>query len=596
MVDWVGGTDGELSYSFYPALDGTYEIHVGADPNDCGNCWAYELKLFEGEEPIDWDTPTSLANGIYVDNRNGTGAVTISNVNNRWFGNNSAYRHRGSFERRGHPERHGPERFRARRRVDQQHLRVTGAPGVTLTSVNFSNNDLTSAHIMTRGPVTVTNSEQGGNRSYGFYINNEAGTALSPITMTNVNLNNWGTTETGVYLRSDGAVTLTNVTSNGNGNDGFDIQADGAVKFTLVNAYGNDGYGAYVVTPGTFTILSSPTGISWFTDNSDTGLYVEAGGAISLGKVNAMNNGWREEGSGNPVTYAHGIYLENTNGLGASAITLTSVTANHNTMDGIFIDTNGAVTVNTLQVNDNDLYGLYIDQSTAPNSTKAITLNLVTANDNGWDVDNINGWDGIYVDAKGSIITNSITLINNAASGAVFFNRYDGATGTVTMLNTLGSKVNVVVSNGHSNGMGSGVSIISNGAVTISQLESIMNALNGLDVNNQSTGIIKPAVTLNNVITRFNIVGLSVKSSGVVTINTSWATNNTQDGIYIDTDNHVNILNTASVMNNWTGIFVYNSGGPFTLKLTGSAWFGNLRDDPYPDTNLMKIGVWTVVY
>jgi len=159
------------------------------------------------------------------------------------------------------------------------------------------------------------------------------------------------------------------------------------------------------------------------------------------------------------------------------------------------------------------------------------------------------------------------------------------------MLNTLGYKTNVMVANGQS-----GVYISSNGAVTVNQLESIYNTLDGLDVTNDSTATVKPAVTLNNIITRYNTVGLYVKSTGVVTINTSWSTNNTGDGIAVHTNNNVNILNTASIMNDRSGIWVENSAGKPTLKLTGSAWFGNLRNPVIGDKNLLLGGDWFVVY
>jgi hypothetical protein len=349
-----------------------------------------------------------------------------------------------------------------------------------------------------------------------------------------------------------------------------------------VSAQWNNGYGAHVVTPGTFTVVGSTTGSTWFSGNSGTGLYVVAGGAISLTKVNSGDNGWRDEITGDPTTYGNGIYLDSTNTLGTAAISLTNVSSTNNTLDGLYIETIGAVTANTLKVENNTDWGLYLDQTGALDSTKAITLNLVTASGNGKD--------GVYVNARGSITTNTLWALNNGDSGAVLYNRNVGSTGSVTMLNTLGYKTNVMVANGDS-----GVFVSSYGAVTISQLESIYNTLDGLDVINNSTATFKPTVTLNNVITRYNLVGMDVKSSGVVTINTSWSTNNTNDGIAVHANNNVNILNTAAIMNGWSGIWAENDTGSWPLKLTGSAWFGNNRAD-LGYANLAKTGTWTVSY
>jgi hypothetical protein len=373
------------------------------------------------------------------------------------------------------------------------------------------------------------------------------------------------------------------VHSSGNNDAGLDIVAGGAVKFNLVVANDNDGYGAQVITPGSFTLMGPTTDHSRFNRNTSTGLYVQAGGAISLTNLYVASNGSRDD-AGDPETYANGIYLSSTNG---APISLTSITSNRNTLDGVYIDTLGAVTVNTLNLNDNTAYGLYLDQVDALDSSKPIILNLVTANNNGWDP--VTNYDGLYVTTKGPITVNTLSAMNNAASGAVLYNRNLGATGTVTVLNTLGYKSNMALFNG-----GVGLAIYSNGAVSISQLETLYNGADGLYIKNNNDTL-KPLVNISNVITRYNTVGMYVESSGVVTINTSWAVDNDQDGISVHTNNNVNILNTASLMNGWSGIFAENSIGTWTLKLTGSAWFGNNRASlGYP--NLGWLGNWTLVY
>ncbi len=459
--------DGSLTCSITDlGEDGVYQIMISS--LDDVNSGSYEMNLYEGATPSTWTNKASLANGIHVDNHEGTGAVSISNKTNRVVENNSA---------------------------------------------------------------------------------------------------------TGVLLISHGAVTLTNVISDENGNAGIDIETSGAVKFTQVSAYSNIGSGASVETPGTFTILASTTDSSWFTRNSSTGLYVEVGGAISLSKVVAGGN----EG--------YGIDLWNTNASGTAPITLSNVNSSGNSGIGLNILTKGAVTGNTITVNDNDEYGMYLDQTEALDSSKAIILNLVSASNNYYD--------GVYVNVMGSITTNTIWAMWNGLSGSGtgvgLVNRNPNSTGSVTMLNSLGYKTNFMIGNGSS-----GVYISSFGAVNISQLESISNSGDGLDLVNTNTTL-KPAVTLNNVITRNNLVGIDVESSGVVTIKTSWSTNNSEDGIRLLTSNNANILNTASTMNGFSGIWANNNGiGTLTLKLTGSAWFGNSRAGSY--ANLNKTGNWTIVY
>ena len=586
---------------FTPVDTGTYQILVEAADN--WNGYEYEIKLYEGDTEPTWGDPfENPANGIYVDNRGGIGGVTISNAYSRWNSNNSGtdvvIHSQGAVTLKNMDLNDSGE---GGLWVDNT-KDGAGASSVTLTNVNFNVNDGDAAYILTEGAVTVNSSNSGSNMGGGFYVDNTHESAISPITFTNVSVDGYfgrdlGFTYPGIYLRSNGAVTFTNVNSSQFGGNGIDIDADGAVKFTEVGADSNLGYGARVITLSTFTIVGSPTGFSWFNNNLLDGLDVDAVGAISITKVYAGNNGFDRD-TGDYAESAIGIRLISSNMFGTAPISLTNVTSNHNTADGLRIETLGAVTINTLTMNDNINYGISIDQSNALDSSKAITLNLVTVNNNGFDSSYTNGWDGLYVLAKGSITVNTLIALNNAATGAVLIN--DDGTGAVTMLNTLGNKYNVVVGNGRGyNGDQShtGLFIRSKGAVTINQLETIFNTGDGLDVYNENATL-KPAVKLTNVISRGNLVGMFVRSTGVVTIDKSWATDNGQDGISVHTNNHVNILNTASLMNNWTGIWVESDSGKWKLTLTGSAWFGNLRNDPDPaDRNLLLWGDWDpIVY
>ena len=188
----------------------------------------------------------------------------------------------------------------------------------------------------------------------------------------------------------------------------------------------------------------------------------------------------------------------------------------------------------------NNGFGLYIDQSNATDSLKPIALNKVFANNNGED--------GIYVDAMGSITTNFLITNNNQLNGLNLKNNNSvvgsptvKSTGTITMLNTLGQ--NLAVGNGFSwewndvelrwdqvpNGL-VGVNFQSFGTVTINQLQTILNGGNGLVVDNTNTSL-KPVVTLNSVISSENeVTGIFAKSSGVITINTSWVASNMEMG------------------------------------------------------------------
>ncbi len=579
--------DGTVILTFTDlTMDGQYQIHLGSMYD--WNGYGYEMKLYEGEAPIIFSEPDLSANGIYVDNHTGTGAVTITNTYNRWNSNNSgtnvAVLSSGVVSLKGMDlNDSGDDGL-----LVNNTTAIAGSPGVTLTGVNYSNNDGDATYIITKGAVVVKTADLNNNWGRGFYVDNKNfGSALSPITFTNVNMNGWGSSEPGIYLRSRGIVTFTNITSDGNGGAGMDIDTLGAVTFTNTSAWGNSGYGAHVVTPGIFTLNAPVEGFNWFGNNQDNGLFVEAGGKITLNKVKAQNNG--KDWGNNYVSDAYGIYLVNTNGLGLSPIVFTDITTIGNTMDGLKIITNGAVTINTMEARDNTRYGIYIDQTGAPDSTKAIILNKITANNNGYDAARAEALDGLYVNAKGSITTNFLVVNSNAMNGANLLNNNGASTGTVTMLNTLGKNLAI------GNNKGVGVNIVSFGAVTVTDLEAIYNKLDGLVVNNMNVAaVVKPAVTLNTIISRFNENGIHVTSSGVVTINGSWSASNRQDGIGIHTAGNVFINNTTSIMNDWAGIWAEATSGTPAFKLTNSTWFGNLRNSIPGDKNLMLSPSWVL--
>ena len=640
------------------AYNGTYELHIDSHYGECWDCWSYGLKFYKGSVEPTWGAPiVDDANGIYVDNRlidpspilpkTGTGgAVTITNAptNSKWNSNNSGtnlviYTDGAVTLANMDLNDSGAAGL---------YLNNTSAkvvPAVTLTNVNFYNDEgdmgaigtpVTTAYIATKGAVTVKTGTVGGNTNYGYYVdNNSFGTALSPITFTDVTINGdfgrmLGLDTSGIVLRSRGVVNFTNVTAESFGGNGIDISTQGAVTFNNVSASNNwkntkvvsekvpgMGYGVYVDTDGAFTLNTITSAENWFQWNDLDGLHVEAGGKITLASVEAVENGWWANDRRSVNTNANGIALINTNLNGLAPIVLTNIIASDNSQSGLYIDTNGAVTVTTLMANTNFLNGVNIDQLGAPDSLKPILLNKVTANSNYGD--------GIYVNALGSITTNYIRTNYNEHSGMVLDNAYTNSTGTITMLNTLGQ--NMTLLNGQTcvsdvctpNTGAAGVKLISNGAITVNQLESDFNYGQGLWVDNSSSiALIRPVVTLNSVITRNNYYngsgigegnrenwghGMVVRSSGVITINNSWSVSNQGDGLRITSNANVFINNSSFIWNNNAGIWTADSTSTPTLKLTGTTWFGNLRhfspdpglDVPTGDRNLWRGTGWVLM-
>lgn len=456
---------------------------------------------------------------------------------------------------------------------------TTGTPGVTLTNVSLDRNHNNGADIQTLGAVTVKNGSARTNFFGGYSISNDSGTALMPITMTNVVVSDSGNTY-GIYLRSNGAVTLTTVTSDYNGNTGIDIDTRGAVTMTAVNASHNTNSGVNVVTLGAVTINKPASGYNNFTTNFYNGLDIDTAGRVTLNRVNATGNGGRDI-NGDPLVSGTGVDITVSNALGTSPVILTDILADYNTGTGVFVYTTGAMTLTLVEADDNELWGLYLDQTNAPSNLFATTLSKISADRNGYD--------GIYAEVYGSITLSKFTANYNEGSGVYLTNYVTDLEGNasnapVTILNPAGGlSDNQVIGNGNV-----GIEIVSGGAIRVTGLKVENNFYDGLIVINEDSTT-KALVTLTGLTIRGNGTnvdpdtknnGVYVISRGIVTISNSISVGNKFDGFHIEVwSNNAYITNTSSMGNGRCGLFI-DLGYPLTsvfgnLTLSRSSWFGN---------------------
>ncbi len=578
FVSSANGIDGSLTLTFdieLADLEGDYMIHLGTDNGEI--LWGYQISLFEGTiEPI-FTQIESIANGIAVNNFNGINApVTITNTYHPWISNNSGTNvvvMSSGLVTLTNMELN--DSVQEGLRVDNSTPTST-APSVILTNVNFHNNDQNGATIITDGMVTVKNSNLSGNGEYGFYIvNNLSPTNTAGVSMTGVQTDTSG--NDGIAIFSRGPVSLTSVWSNENILDGIDIYTNGAVTFNNVGAWGNGGVGADVTALISFTAIQPVNSWNDFSGNTLDGLYVFSNGKITLAKVRANDNGLRL-GDGTPVTYAFGIFLDNSgNAVGTGLVTLTNLETIGNTLEGISVYTKSGITATTIVSRYNTLTGISMIQIIGPIIVPGLTLSDITVEGNGVD--------GLKVDALGNIVVNKVVAIGNGTHGMNLIN--SSGNGSVTMLNSKGN--NFALYNG-----GRGVVIASKGAVSVTGLEVVGNSNSGIVINND-TALIPVAITLNSVYARSNNnFGIWLTSKGVVTVNNSCSIGNVYSGFDIWTPNNVFVNNSSALNNGWAGIYIeLNPGGTgnlgFTAKLTNSTWYGNLKNPPVGNTNLMVI-------
>jgi hypothetical protein len=203
---------------------------------------------------------------------------------------------------------------------------------VTLTGVlSFNNNGNgdrdDGLYIESRGSVTLADVVATGNKDEGVEINNTAGRANRAVTIggTNVFSNN---SRGGLLIRSDGNVSLNNVTADNGGGNGVRIE----------NHTSN--------TRGFVSI----TGTNSFSGNSSSGLWVRSDGYISVENATADNN-----------KNNYGAHLDNDES-GANASSYVSILGTNNSFSGnggpgLDIDTRGDIEVHFATINNNNQAG-----------------------------------------------------------------------------------------------------------------------------------------------------------------------------------------------------------------------------------------------
>ena len=225
-----------------------------------------------------------------------------------------------------------------------------------------SNNAADGVHIVTSG--TVTGASMGGNdNGWGaVFIDNTSGAAKSvtltngiadsndnygyeilsngTITLTGLSANN-ASVGAGFILNNSSAatplaVTVNNPIANGNSTYGLFVFSDGAITVNHITA-NNNIYGAYLYSfVGGKITFKSLTGVNTLENNSGDGVHLSTSGAVVLDKILAEWNG------------VNGIHVEN-----SSTVTLTNSKLLHNQNNGMEATANGLVTITNVMAIDN---------------------------------------------------------------------------------------------------------------------------------------------------------------------------------------------------------------------------------------------------
>ena len=195
---------------------------------------------------------------------------------------------------------------------------------VTITGGTFNDNATYGMEVLSKGTITLSKVSASGNPGgYGAKLVNDYTGATAGVvikgTLIGDNIfdsNNNG----GLYIRTNGTVTLSYLSASGNGGMGLNLNKD-------VN-----GVGAVTITKGTFD------------NNGAQGMVVKSKGAIKLTTISASGNG------------SQGANLQNTLATAAPGVTITGGDFNHNQGTGLYVRSKGAIALKTTQAYGNSVH------------------------------------------------------------------------------------------------------------------------------------------------------------------------------------------------------------------------------------------------
>ncbi len=254
---------------------------------------------------------------------------------------------------------------------------ITSAqPNITLSGTNtFYGNNQTGLLISTYGTVTLNNLTATSNgysgTGDGVSITNTGGTLAKNVTLTGTNTFN-ANNDIGLVVSSYGSISISNLTASGNGSTGAVLDND----FSFVSPVTISGFGT-------------------FNNNvPGSGLVIESFGAVTLANLTAKDNGFK------------GVDIDNHLAAGPQAVTITGVnTFFSNGSDGLLIESKGAISLNNVTANENGGYGAYLRNEYS--GTPGITLSGVNNFLN-------SGFNGLYILSNGNVSAAKVTADGNA--------------------------------------------------------------------------------------------------------------------------------------------------------------------------------------
>lgn len=355
------------------------------------------------------------------------------------------------------------------------------AGSVTLTGINnFSDSALgTGLYIEAITLIDLENITADGNASNGAELNSQSSVVVSGDNVFSDNAT------VGLYVSAVGDISVENITADNNGSVGVNLDS----------------------VSGNINI----TGINDFTNNNDTGLYVETSGSANLENITANGNGAGGiVGNGaeiyaqsnvtlsgvNMFTNNHdtGLFIEN-----AINVSSENISAIGNGDNGVEISASGIVGLTGTNIfNNNNNFGLYVE---AGNNINATNLSAIANGENGvalytladvsvtgTNLFNSNGSTGLYVEATGDVNLQNLTANNNGV-GLI--------SGSGAEIYSLGN-IALTGANLFNNNLSTGVTLSGINSVYAEYTDASLNGSSGLFIESNGNANVLCGVLSNN--------------------------------------------------------------------------------------------------
>ncbi|MEX2160907.1 MAG: hypothetical protein WD751_03240 [Anaerolineales bacterium] len=490
--------------------------------------------------------------GLYVDNRGGTGNVTLGTalkgllvgaIGNADIGigiytngvvvlsNIYAWSNGGSG-------------------VDVENWEASTPKAVTLSGTNsFGENAGAGISVWSRGTVTLNNVFSSYNDVGGVYVDNclyDAGLCDNP-TVSPVKLTGYATMYDngwhGLRVWSLGAISVNNLEASGNG--GVSDVGHGAWLYNAFNP----------ASPQGVTI----TGYADLDENFQSGLEVFTYGAITITNLSASDNGWGADLDEDKYGYGANLVNRFNDSIKTMPVTLNgSNTFNGNWSGGLLVDTLDAIKANNLTASYNHFFGAVLDNCHEDEGTCTVPA-VKPLTITGFGEFSQNGGVGLYAASRGAITAANLSAYLNGLDGVILDNSWNLSVGAVTITGD---------SDFGANG-GSGLTVNSLGAIKGNNLSAWTNSGEGIHLDNDWLA--------------------STTSATLTLTGYTEAGNNGSDGLYILSWRAVTIANLYTDTNGGFGAWIDNTdsgeGSPQNVTLTGAnKFYGNGFDGLYITT------------